>query len=97
MTGSEKQVAWATDILEPARALIEQLPVGIKERHEEALARLTVARTVIDCRYAVQSWCERVREWIDVNVSKTVSEDDAMHNGTPAAFRLAGTIDNVVF
>ncbi|MFA4975032.1 MAG: hypothetical protein WC683_20705 [bacterium] len=97
MTGSEKQIAWATDILKPVRALIEQLPAGIRERHEAALDRLTTASTVINCRYTVQSWCERVQEWLDVNVSKTVSEDDAMHNGTPAAFVLAGPIDNVVF
>jgi len=97
MTGTEKQVAWAEYILRPAKELIAQLPDGIRERHERGLANLGNASKVINCRYAVTGWCERVQEWISVQVTHDVSEDDAMKNGTPAAFTLAGTIDSVVF
>ena len=99
MDGSEKQIAWANDIMAPVRDLIAQLPDDMRERYqyEEDLATLVRADRIIACRGSIADWCEGTQEWIDVHVTHSVSEDDAMHNGTPYAFRRPACVSAVVF
>jgi len=97
MNGTEKQIAWAENILEPVRELIEQFPEDIKDKHLRSMSQIESAKTVIDCRGAIAGWCERAQEWLNVNVLRIVSEDVAMRSGTPAAFTAPARIRSVVF
>jgi len=63
MNGTEAQKQWANDILAPAKALIDQFPNEIRQRHALSLGRIESAATVIRCRGNIADWCRRVQEW----------------------------------
>lgn len=68
MTGTEKQIEWANQILQPVRELISKFPDNLKTQHEGSLSRIETAKSVITYRAAIEDWCERVENWLETGV-----------------------------
>ena len=71
MTGSEKQIKWANEILAPAIELIDEFPDSIREKHLRSFNQIESAAKVIGSRGKIWNWCERVEEWLDTGIFKT--------------------------
>ena len=68
MTGTERQMKWANDIVMPVQEIIARMPADIKGKHEMSFSRIESAATVINCRHQISDWCQQVEEWFATGV-----------------------------